>query len=263
VSTAQTAERRTGPPVRWGRKTHWDSETSAESQTHAEPAGSNAIAPGRIRLATVICRSFVSGIAPPRLPENRGVPGSSPGLAIGRSACKIAGFVSDSPWRFERQRATVVRKVLNEVLNPTRVAAQGLVVSAWLESGSRHERSPTRAVDADSRVPESRESDSPDREGRDRPVAWNSKARAALLRFRGCRSEAGADRALPDAWSSSQAGACECRVRRLLVARIAVPSQVPTGCRRRRVDRWKAPACSPLPPDSYVMAVAVTCARVG
>ena len=34
-------------------------------------------------------------------------------------------------------------------------------------------------------------------------LAWNSKATAAPLAFRRCRSEAGADRALPDAWSSS------------------------------------------------------------
>jgi hypothetical protein len=34
------------------------------------------------------CRSFLSKRALLRLPENRGVPGSSPGLAIPRSACK-------------------------------------------------------------------------------------------------------------------------------------------------------------------------------
>jgi transposase len=44
---------------KWLRpQTHWDSETPAESQTHAEPAGSNAIAPHRIRLKTVILQVF-------------------------------------------------------------------------------------------------------------------------------------------------------------------------------------------------------------
>jgi hypothetical protein len=33
---------------------------------------------------SIICRSFASHAAPMRLPENRGVPGSSPGLAIGK-----------------------------------------------------------------------------------------------------------------------------------------------------------------------------------
>jgi hypothetical protein len=36
----------------------------------------------------LICRPSVGAIALRGLPENRGVPGSSPGLAIGRSACK-------------------------------------------------------------------------------------------------------------------------------------------------------------------------------
>jgi hypothetical protein len=39
---------------------------------------------------SLICRSYVSNPAALRLAENRGVPGSSPGLAIPRSTCKSA-----------------------------------------------------------------------------------------------------------------------------------------------------------------------------
>ena len=46
------------------------------------------------------------GIAPPRLPENRGVPGSSPGLAIAESSCKSAIFSPVRRAPSERLRAT-------------------------------------------------------------------------------------------------------------------------------------------------------------
>jgi hypothetical protein len=51
-------------------------------------------APASTRVGTtwnsLICRPFCGRGSLPRLPENRGVPGSSPGLAISRNACKSA-----------------------------------------------------------------------------------------------------------------------------------------------------------------------------
>jgi hypothetical protein len=65
------------------------------------------------------------------------------------------------------------------------------------------------------------------------PVAWNSKATTAVPPFRGCRSEAGADRALPDAWSSSQAGVSGDRAETL--------------ARRGRRALWRSRGPPPMP----------------
>jgi hypothetical protein len=66
-----------------GSPAHWDFETPAKSQTRKQPAGTTGIERVRQPVELPFCRSFVNLIGAPRLPENRGVPGSSPGLAIG------------------------------------------------------------------------------------------------------------------------------------------------------------------------------------
>ena len=64
---------------------------------------------------TFVRRSFVRFERLTSTPENRGVPGSSPGLAIAGNACKSAAFCHTAGLRNERLRATEVRKVPNEV----------------------------------------------------------------------------------------------------------------------------------------------------
>jgi hypothetical protein len=68
----------------------WDFKAPAKSQTRPEPRETEGIATDSRDRGTVICRSFVIERVELRLPENRGVPGSSPGLAIGGNACKPA-----------------------------------------------------------------------------------------------------------------------------------------------------------------------------
>jgi hypothetical protein len=74
-----------------------DVDPSAESQMRAKPTEGDGIAPQYDRTREQICRPFVRKNATARLLENRGVPGSSPGLAI-------AGCPAHS--RYCRARAT-------------------------------------------------------------------------------------------------------------------------------------------------------------
>jgi hypothetical protein len=78
----------------------------------------------------VICRSFSASSPAPRLPENRGVPSSSPGLATRGSTCKQSLLSSHLPPAPERRRATKQREVLR------RAAARG----AWQVAGRRREQ---------------------------------------------------------------------------------------------------------------------------
>jgi hypothetical protein len=66
----------------------WNFEPSLKSHTGAQPADHAIIIRHRATSKQRICRYFADQSALARVPENRGVPGSSPGLAIPRSACK-------------------------------------------------------------------------------------------------------------------------------------------------------------------------------
>ena len=61
----------------------WDFKSSMESHTRGQPARTMSNAPGWREVGSTELQGFCWQRLFPRLPENRGVPGSSPGLAIG------------------------------------------------------------------------------------------------------------------------------------------------------------------------------------
>jgi hypothetical protein len=68
----------------------WDFEPSVKSQIGPHPHVSEGSRHGVASSNPPLCRRFRRQARLPRLSENRGVPGSSPGLAIRRSACSSA-----------------------------------------------------------------------------------------------------------------------------------------------------------------------------
>jgi hypothetical protein len=73
----------------------WDFDPSMKSQIGPYPAESTGIACASTILEWPISRHSVAKTAVPRLPENRGVPGSSPGLATAERPCNSVLFVAE------------------------------------------------------------------------------------------------------------------------------------------------------------------------
>jgi hypothetical protein len=131
-------------PLRWQH----DGAATLVTRARVVPALVAGRTAGQREVGRVLLRANGSGrwdVARPgrrelTTAENRGVPGSSPGLAIAGKTCKTVTFVARLGHENERLRATDARKVPNGVPMAHGPWDRTGPATARLESGSRRSR---------------------------------------------------------------------------------------------------------------------------